>query len=86
MKKVVSEEELKDRKLIKVKGKVRKQDVQIMVRHQRNKRKFGTEGEPLVGKAAIFRQKGDRGDLIDKEEKNTKQSVVLRLKVSLKQR
>ena len=31
----------------------------------RNKRKYGTEGEPLVGKAAIFRQKGDRGDLID---------------------
>tara|TARA_Y100001973_G_C5202432_1_gene338860 strand:- start:27 stop:1277 length:1251 start_codon:yes stop_codon:yes gene_type:complete len=31
----------------------------------RNKRKFGSEGEPLVGKAAIFRQKGDRGDLID---------------------
>jgi hypothetical protein len=31
----------------------------------RNKRKFGSEGEPLVGKAAIFRQKGDRGDMID---------------------
>ena len=31
----------------------------------RNKRRFGSEGEPLVGKAAIFRQKGDRGDMID---------------------
>ena len=43
----------------------------------RNKRKFGTEGEPLVGKAAIFRQEGDRGDLIDKrrEEHKAKRGV-----------
>jgi len=43
----------------------------------RNKRKYGTEGEPLVGKAAIFRQKGDRGDLIDKrrEEHKAKRGV-----------
>ena len=43
----------------------------------RNKRRFGSEGEPLVGKAAIFRQKGDRGDLIDRrrEEHKAKRGV-----------
>ena len=79
VKKVVSEEELLERQKTN-QGERQSQEAgrsNYGKASVRNKRKFGTEGEPLVGKAAIFRQEGDRGDLIDKrrEEHKAKRGV-----------